>query len=85
MKDPCTYHHVLKCADCPARCVGVGQDAIGTVGNDVGWKSEAEAVRDHLEGCLLFFETNLDLAPVSEREYRRTMRENIERIKAAQK
>ena len=82
MNDRCTYHHVLKCADCPAGCVGVGPDDGGTIGNDVGWKSEAEAVRDHIEGCLLFFENNLDLSPKSEREYRRTMRENIKRIKA---
>ena len=82
-----TYHHVLKCADCPAGCIGVDPNGSGTIENNVGWASEAEAVRDHLEGCLSCLGVELDLslasAPKAERKYRRTIRENIKRIKAA--
>lgn len=82
-----TYHHVLKCADCPAGCIGVDPNGSGTIENNVGWASETEAVRDHLEGCLSHFGIKLDLslasAPKGERKYRRTIRENIKRIKAA--
>lgn len=87
MNSHCTYHHVLKCVDCPAGCIGVGPDGSSTIGNNAGWASEAEAVRDHLEGCLTNFSIALELsiasAPKAERTYRRSMRENIKRIKAA--
>lgn len=87
MNDRCTYHHVLKCVDCPAGCIGIEPDSSSTIGNNVGWASEAEALRAHLDGCLSHFNFELALslasAPKEEKKYRRAIRENIKRIKAA--